>query len=158
MKDVPTCHFDLQIMSPPNCLTIILQICSPRPIPFVFSFCVSSKNPNSLNNFCWSFYFIPTPESSTIISTTPYFAFSKISTKICSSGNDKSDFWLKTCPFTFTDPPLLVNLSELDIKFKRIWDNLYWSEHILTFWFLASLLLPLTSKLKFIPNYSALYC
>ena len=124
MKDVPTCHFDLQMMSPPNCFMIILQMCNPRPMPFVFNYYVASKNPNILNSFYWSFFLIPIPESSTIISTTPCFAFSTISIKFCSSGYDKSSFWLNSFPLTLTKPPLLVNLSELDNKFRRIWENL----------------------------------
>ena len=38
IKDVPTCHFDLQIISPPNCFIIILHICKPSPMPFVFNY------------------------------------------------------------------------------------------------------------------------
>ena len=95
-------------------------MCNPRPIPFVFNYYVDSKKPNNLNNFYWSFYLIPMPVSSTIISTTPYLAFSTILIKFCSSGYDKSVFWFNIFPLTLTKPPLLVNLSELDIRFRSI--------------------------------------
>ncbi len=102
MKDVPTCHYDLQTISPPNWLIISLQICNPRPIPFVFNYYVVSKNPNNLKSLVWSLSFIPIPESSTIISTAPYFEFSTISLKTCCSGYDNSDFSFTIFPFTLT--------------------------------------------------------
>ncbi len=125
IKDVPTCHCDLQIISPPNFSAIILHIWSPRPIPFVLIWLVSSRNPNSLNNLFKSFSFIPIPESSTTISRTPCFAFYTISTKLGSSGYYKLEMLLITFPFTLTNPPLLVNFKALDIRFRIIWDNLY---------------------------------
>ena len=75
MNKVPYPHLDLQVINPPNYSTIILQICNPSPIPFVFNSFVVSRNPKSLNNF-WRFSsYIPTPVSLTIISIIPKFDF-----------------------------------------------------------------------------------
>jgi hypothetical protein len=46
----PLFHSDLKKISPPNSLIISLQICNPKPTPFVLSSFVVSKKPNNLNN------------------------------------------------------------------------------------------------------------
>ena len=51
MKLQPLPNSDLQIISPSNIFVIFLEMCSPRPIPFVLSSLVDSRNPNSLNSF-----------------------------------------------------------------------------------------------------------
>jgi len=71
MNDVPSPHLDLHVIIPPNCSTIILQICNPSPIPLVFSSFVASRNPKSLNNLFRFSSYMPTPVSLTIISNIP---------------------------------------------------------------------------------------
>ncbi len=60
-------------MSPPNIFVISLHMCRPNPTPFVLSFFVWSKNPNSLNNLPSSSFFIPIPESYTEINKNPFY-------------------------------------------------------------------------------------
>lgn len=59
-------------MSPPNWVEIILQIQSPRPMPFLFKFLSFSTVPNNLNNFFWSLLLMPSPVSLT--ATLMYFS------------------------------------------------------------------------------------
>ena len=93
----PTLTVDLTSTSPPNSLMIFLDICKPRPIPFVFSSFVDCRNPNSLKSFFWSSFLIPHPESLTDICIDP---------------------WSPTFFFNehiiWTNPPFFVNLRAFD--------------------------------------------
>ena len=74
VKFVPLPHSDWTIMSPPNYLQIIYEICKPKPIPYVFISLVASRNPNNLNNFPKSSFLIPVPVSITYTSNIPFSA------------------------------------------------------------------------------------
>jgi hypothetical protein len=88
-----------------------------------------SRNPKSLNSFSLSSCFIPIPESYTRICSIPWPTdFAK---------NGKWSLWWR-CSGSFikvhstkTNPPLEVNLSALESKFKITCYILYWSEHTL---------------------------
>ena len=107
------------MISPSNIFVIFLVICKPKPIPFVFSYFVDSRKPNSWKSFGMSSVFIPMPVSSTYISRKVLFGFSRTASSRAGSSIERSDGWQTFFAVIVIRPPLGVNLIALDSKFNR---------------------------------------
>ena len=122
---LPSSISDTQTITPPNCFTIFFEMCKPSPIPWVFSSWVTSRNPNSLNNFFWSSTFIPVPLSAMDTYRQPNLAFL---TRFSTSSSPIYKFPLKSWRFKSSTlemdltpisilPPWGVNFSAFESKF-----------------------------------------
>lgn len=101
-------------------------------MPYVFIFLVLSRNPNSLNSFCWSSFLMPTPVSTTEI--WRYWFWTKF--RFCSySWSIESSAWMfpnfggSSVIFTLiVTLPLWVNFKAFDYKLSKIYCILFSSD------------------------------
>ena len=89
VKVVPYPKMLSTFTSPPIFSIILLQILSPKPVPWEFILECSSSLPNSMNSFDRFSFLIPTPES--IISIFSLTNFSYSSSSISLRASDLSD-------------------------------------------------------------------